>query len=46
MIGPLIVRYLALKKALGRRGDTARHVLTQLDRFLASENIEGFQWLA
>lgn len=37
-IGPVIARYVALKRALGRRFDTQQHLLTQLDRFLASSH--------
>ena len=33
-IAPVIVRYIALKRSLGRRAETAGHVLAQLDRFL------------
>jgi integrase len=35
-IGPVIARYVALKQALGRRYETQRHCLGQLDRFLAT----------
>jgi len=35
-IGPVIKRYLDLKRALGRRADSAQYILTQLDRFLTS----------
>ncbi len=37
-IGPVIVRYVVLKRALGRQFDTQQHILTQLDRFLASSH--------
>ena len=30
-IGPVIERYVALKRALGRRFETQEHLLTQLD---------------
>ena len=33
-IGPVIVRYVVLKRALGRRAETAEHILAQVDRFL------------
>jgi integrase/recombinase XerD len=36
VLGPLIRRYLDLKRALGRRADSLQYVLAQLDRFLAS----------
>ena len=36
-IGPAILRYLDLKRALGRRADTARYILSQLDGFLVNE---------
>ena len=35
-IGPVITRYLGIKRALGCRADTTQHILTQLDRFIAS----------
>ena len=35
-IGPTLARYVALKRALGRRGDGAEVILGYLDRFLAS----------
>jgi integrase len=38
-IGPTITRYVLLKQALGRRYDTQRHCLLQLDRFLAKRSI-------
>jgi hypothetical protein len=34
VLGPLIRRYLDLKRALGRRADSLQYVLAQLDRFL------------
>lgn len=36
ILGPTLARYLALKRALGRRYDTERAVLTLLDAFLAA----------
>jgi integrase len=38
VLGPIIARYLDLKRALGRRADNLQYVLAQLDRFLASRN--------
>jgi integrase len=38
-IGPTITRYVVLKQALGRRYDTQRHGLLQLDRFLATRAV-------
>jgi len=38
-IGPAIARYVVLKQALGRRYDTQRHRLVQLDRFLATRPV-------
>lgn len=38
-IGPVISRYVALKQALGRRYETQRHCLDQLDRFLATHRV-------
>jgi len=35
-IGPLISRYLIVKRALGRHGDTTAYILQRLDRFLIS----------
>jgi len=35
-IGPAMERYVALKRALGRRYDAERHILALLDRFLAA----------
>jgi integrase len=35
-LGPTIARYVALKRALGRRGDGAEIILGYLDRFLVS----------
>jgi integrase/recombinase XerD len=35
-IGPTLARYVALKRALGRRGDGVEHILRYLDRFLVS----------
>jgi site-specific recombinase XerD len=35
-IGPLITRYLALKRALGRRAVSMAYILRHLDRFLVS----------
>ena len=40
VLGPLIRRYLELKRALGGRADDLQYVLTQLDRFLASRNAQ------
>jgi integrase len=40
VLGPLITRYLDLKRALGRRADNLQYILTQLDRFLASCDAE------
>ena len=40
VVGPLIRRYLELKRALGRRADDLQYVLTQLDRFLASRKAQ------
>jgi len=37
-IGPVIERYVALKRALGRRFETQEYLLTQLDRFLVSSH--------
>lgn len=39
-LGPLIRRYLELKRALGRRADDLRYVLGRFDRFLASCNAD------
>jgi integrase/recombinase XerD len=39
-IGPTLARYIALKRALGRRGDGAEHILRYLDRFLVSCHAE------
>ncbi len=36
-IGPVILRYLDLKRALGRNADTLQYRLVQLDGFLAGE---------
>ena len=36
VLGPLITRYLGLKRALGQRADSLQYVLARLDRFLAS----------
>ena len=36
-LGPFVARYLALKEALGRRYQTERAVLTDLDRFLSAQ---------
>ena len=33
-IGPVIVRYIALKRSLGRRAGSAEPILAQVDRFL------------
>jgi integrase len=38
-MGPLIARYLAVKRALGRRADSAEYILRRLDRFLASHPV-------
>ena len=38
VLGPLITRYLDLKRALGRRADNLQYVLARFDRFLASCN--------
>lgn len=38
-IGPVIARFVALKQALGRRYDTQRDLLAQLDRFLAARPV-------
>jgi integrase len=38
-IGPEIARYVAYKQALGRRYDTQRHNLVQLDRFLSARAV-------
>ena len=35
-IGPLLTRYLAVKRALGRRAVTTAYILRRLDRFLVS----------
>ena len=40
VLGPLIRRYLDLKRALGRRADSLQYVLAQLDRFLASRDAQ------
>ena len=37
-IGPLIIRYLAVKRALGRRAVTMAYTLRYIDRFLASRH--------
>jgi len=37
-IGPLIARYVAFEQALGRRYDTQRYLLGQLDRFLSARH--------
>jgi len=39
-LGPLMLRYLTLKVALGRRYDGERRVLTHLDRFLVADGSE------
>jgi integrase len=39
-IGPTLARYVALKRALGRRGDGAEHILRYLDHFLVSCHAE------
>ena len=33
-VGPVIVRYVDLKRALGGRAETMEHILAQVDRFL------------
>ena len=38
VLGPLITRYLDLKRALGQRADSLQYVLARFDRFLASCN--------
>jgi integrase/recombinase XerD len=38
VLGPLIRRYLDLKRALGQRADSLQYVLARFDRFLASCN--------
>ena len=38
VLGPIIRRYLDLKRALGQRADSLQYVLAQLDRFLASRH--------
>ncbi len=38
VLGPIIARYLDLKRALGRRADSLQYVLAQFDRFLAFYN--------
>jgi integrase/recombinase XerD len=40
VLGPLIRRYLELKRALGRRADDLQYALIQLDRFLASRKAQ------
>lgn len=40
VLGPTITRYLALKRALGRRYDLERDVLKSLDRFLKTEGTD------
>jgi len=35
-IGPLMARYIAVKRTLGRRADQAEYILQRLDRFLIS----------
>lgn len=35
VLGPVITRYLNLKRALGRRADDLQYILAQFDRFLA-----------
>ena len=40
MIGPVITRYLDLKRSLGQRADTLRYHLDRFDRFLASQDAE------
>src|SRR5512140_133568 len=37
-IGPLITRYLAMKRALGRSAITMAYTLRYIDRFLASHH--------
>lgn len=37
-IGPLITRYLAMKRALGRSAVTIAYTLRYIDRFLASRH--------
>jgi integrase/recombinase XerD len=39
-IASTITRYVALKRALGRKTDTLRYILLRLDRFLAAERAE------
>lgn len=39
-LGPILARYVAVKRALGRRGDGVEHVLRYLDRFLVSRQAE------
>jgi integrase/recombinase XerD len=38
VLGPVIKRYLDLKRALGRRADSLQYMLAQFDRFLAFYN--------
>jgi len=38
VLGPIIMRHLDLKRALGRRADSLQYALTLFDRFLASRN--------
>ena len=38
VLGPIITRYLALKRALGQRADSPQYILSRLDRFLASHD--------
>jgi len=40
VLGPVIRRYLDLKRALGRRADDLQYVLARFDRFLASCNAD------
>jgi integrase/recombinase XerD len=39
-LGPTMARYVALKRALGRRGDGVEHILRYLDHFLVSRQVE------
>lgn len=39
-LGPTMARYVALKRALGRRGDSVEYILGYLDRFLVSRQAD------
>lgn len=39
-LGPTMARYVALKRALGRRGDGVEHILRYLDRFLVAHRVD------